>query len=128
MIKLKNPYLHVGIYTANFEKLVDWYKNVLGFEEKERLDHPQDTYVSFKFGDNFFWIGKHGQVSQNQKNTDPYRVMVGFSAESVNAIYDELKSKQIEFVATPFEAPPGGFWCMTIKDPDGNILQFMGDK
>lgn len=127
-MKLKNTNIGVGIYTADHERLANWYMEKLGFVEKERLDHPQDTYIEFQFGDNYFWIGKHDKLSPHTKNADPYRIMVTFRVQSVKQVYEEIKDKEIEFIATPFEAPPGGFWCMTIKDLDGNIVQFMGDE
>ncbi len=127
-MKLKNKNIGVGIYTADHEKLAKWYMDVLGFEEKERLYHPQDTYIEFKFGDNYFWIGKHDKIKPNTKNSDKYRVMVTFRVPRVTGAYEEIKDKNVTFIATPFEAPPGGFWCMTIEDLDGNIVQFMGDK
>jgi predicted enzyme related to lactoylglutathione lyase len=54
--------------------------------------------------------------------------MVGFGVKSVSKTYEELKKKKVKFIAKPFAAPPGGFWCMTIQDPEGNMLQFMGGK
>jgi len=62
------------------------------------------------------------------KNKDPYRIMMGFNDDSVTAIYDELKTTNVTIIALPFEGPSGGFWCMMIADPEGNILQFFGGK
>lgn len=127
-MKLKNTGLSVGVYTTDHEKLAQWYKDKLNFVEIGRLNLPNDTYIEFEFGDNHFWIGLHDKITSTQ-NTDPYRIMVGFRVESVTATYDELKDKEIEFIALPFAEPTGsGGWCMTIKDLDGNTLQFVGDK
>ncbi|MBI3366053.1 hypothetical protein HY041_00295, partial [Candidatus Roizmanbacteria bacterium] len=53
---------------------------------------------------------------------------VGFGVKSVTKTYKELKRKKVKVLVKPFPAPPGGFWCMTIQDPEGNILQFTGGK
>lgn len=125
-MKLKSKILDVAIWSADYKGLAKWYKRVLGFKEKGRLNLPNDTGIEFEFGDNVFWVGKHSRVKGQSK--DPYRIMIGFSVESVTKAYEELKKKKVKFIAKPFEGPPGGFWCMTIQDPEGNILQFFGDK
>lgn len=124
-MELKNT-LGVCIWSQDFEKLAAWYENVLGLKVKERLNLPDDTGMAFEFGDNHFYVGKHSEVVGESK--DPYRIMIGFNVPSVPELYERIKDKDIEFVATPFEGPPGGFWCMTLKDPDGNIIQFFSDK
>ena len=55
--------------------------------------------------------------------------MVEFYVESVSEAFGELKAHNIEFIAEPFPDPLGGDdWCMTFKDPEGNILQMYGKK
>jgi predicted enzyme related to lactoylglutathione lyase len=125
-MQLSNKNLCVIIWSGNYEQLAIWYEKVLGFKVRDKVNLPNDTYIDFDFGNNYFSIGKHNKVKGYAK--DPYRIMIGFNVESVTALYDDLKQKDVEFVAPPFEAPPGGFWCMTIKDPDGNIIQFFSDK
>jgi predicted enzyme related to lactoylglutathione lyase len=125
-MKLKDSNLCVGVWTEHYEELIDWYKTVLGFTVKSKTELPDDTCTDFAFGDNYFFIGKHDRVKG--KSRDPYRIMIGFNVESVTRAYKELPLEKVTVIAPPFEAPPGGFWCMTIADPEGNILQFFGDK
>ena len=125
-MKLKNKIISVCIWSDNYGKLAKWYEDVLDFPVRERLTYPDDTGVDFDFGDTNFYVGKHSEV--NGKSKDPYRIMVGFNVSSVTKTYEELKRKKVKIIAKPFEGPPGGFWCMTIADPEGNILQFFGQK
>ena len=125
-MKLKDKFLGIGVWSENHQKLAEWYEEVLGFTVRERMNLINDTYVDFDFGPNYFFIGQHSQI--HGKNKDPFRTMIGFNVDSVETLYQELKSKKVKFIATPFEAPPGGYWCMTIEDPDGNTLQFFSDK
>ncbi len=118
--------LGVIIYSQDYEKLATWYENVLGFKVIEKLQLPNDTYVAFEMGSNYFSIGKHSEVHGN--NADSYRIMINFNVDSVEKSYEEIKNKNVEFVATPFLSPTGTFWGMTLKDPEGNIVQFFGDK
>lgn len=114
--------LGVIIYSENYKELADWYENVLGFKAIEHLELPDDTYVAFEMGDNYFSVGQHSEV--HGKNQDSCRIMINFNVPSVAETYEEIKDKDVKVVAPPFEAPPGGFYCMTLKDPEGNIIQF----
>ncbi len=125
-MKLLDKKISVIIYSEDYEKLVSWYEQTLGFVVRERLTLQNDTCTGFDFGDTYFSIGKHDKV--HGVNLDPHRIMIGFNVESVTQAYEELKDKQVAFVALPFESPQGGFWCMTIQDPEQNILQFFGNK
>lgn len=125
-MKLRDTNLGICLWSENYEKLAKWYEEVLGFKVKNKLNLPDDTGVEFEFGKNDFYIGKHDKVVGESK--DKYRLMAGFNVESVTDTYKELKEKNIKVIAPPFEGPPGGFWCMTLEDPDGNLIQFFGDK
>lgn len=127
IVELSDKKFSIGVFTHDHERLAQWYKDTLGLKEKGRMNLPNDTFIEFEFGDNYFWIGLHDKIAK-AKNTEPYRIMIGFHVASVTQAYEELKNKDIEFVATPFAEPSGsGIWCMTIKDIDGNIVQFTGD-
>ena len=123
---LKDTHLSVCIWSDNYKKLAAWYKYVLGVKVREELTLPNDTGTDFDFGKNYLYIGRHDKIYGKSK--DPYRIMIGFNVKSISNKYEELKKKKVRFIAKPFEGPPGGFWCMTIQDPEGNILQFFGDK
>ena len=125
-MKLKDSNLSVGIWSDNFEALARWYENTLNFKIRGRTNLPDDMCIEFEFGKNYFFIGKHDKVKGTSK--DPYRIMIGFNVDSVTETYKDLAKRDVKFIAKPFEGPAGGFWCMTIQDPEGNILQFYGDK
>lgn len=125
-MKLRAKMLSVIIWSDNHEKLAKWYEDVLGFTVREVTTHPDDSCIGFDFGDTYFSVGRHNKVQGKSK--DPYRVMVGFPVLSVSAAYEEIKDKDVTWIAKPFESPTGTTWCMTIADPEGNILQFFGQK
>lgn len=123
----KNKSISVGIWSENYKKLATWYVDILNFTIRESAEFPNDSYIAFDFGENWLWIGKHDKVSG--KNKDPYRIMIEFYVESVMQTYEELKEKGVTIIAEPFAEPTStGNWCMTITDPEGNILQFYGKK
>lgn len=125
-MKLKNKNISVCIWSENHESLAKWYEDVLGFTVRERLALPDDTGVDFDFEHTYFYVGKHDKVKG--ENKDPYRIMIGLNVDSIHAAYEELKDKKITWIAKPFLSPTGTVWCMTLADPEGNILQFFGQK
>ena len=125
-MKLRAKTLSVIIWSDSHEELAKWYEDVLGFTVRDITTHPNDSCIGFDFGDTYFSIGRHDKV--HGKNRDPYRIMVGFPVASIAAAYNEIKDKPVTWLAKPFLSPTGTVWCMTIADPEGNILQFFGQK
>lgn len=114
------------IFSHNHKKLAKWYEETLELRVTETIDIPNERFISFDFGKLYFSIGYHSKVKGKAK--DPYRIMIGFDVRSVTKTYEKLKKKKVTFIAPPFEAPPGGYWCTTAQDPEGNIIQFFGQK
>lgn len=114
------------IWSEDYEALVDWYKDKLGLETIEEINHPEDTGMGLSIGESYFWIGKHSEVQG--KNKDPHRIMFNISVDSVTEAYEELKENGVEFIAEPFKAPTFDSYFATFKDLDGNIVQFIGGK
>lgn len=125
-MNLRIKALSVGIWSENYKKLAKWYEKVLELKVKERMNLPNDTYVAFDMGENFFWIGKHSKVKG--KNKDKYRHMIGFEVKKVGVEYKNLLKNKAKIIAPPFEIPTGGVWCCTFEDPEKNILQLYGEK
>ncbi len=125
-MKFAKKAISVGIWSSDYQKLAKWYEDVLGFTFTDNAELLNDSFVSFSLGDCWFWIGKHDKVEG--KNKDPYRIMPEFYVESVMDTYNEIKDKDVTIIAKPFQEPTSDNWCMTIMDPEDNILQFYGRK
>jgi len=125
-MKLQAPYLSVALWSEHHKKLANWYQDILGLNIRSYTNNPADDCYDMDVGPNFFSIGKHDKVKGNNK--DPYRMMIGFQVSSISKVYEELKNKQITWIAKPFLAPTGTVWCMTLQDPEDNIVQFFGGK
>ncbi len=54
--------------------------------------------------------------------------MFNITVDSVTEAYNELKSKDVEFIAEPFKAPTFDSYFATFKDLDGNIIQSIGGE
>jgi catechol 2,3-dioxygenase-like lactoylglutathione lyase family enzyme len=118
----------VLIWSQDFRNLADWYRNIFDLQVVEELDHPQDTGVLLKFpeGGPWLWIGQHSKVIG--KNPDPHRHMFNISVDSTGKTCDYLKSKGVKILAEPFKAPTFDKYFCTFYDPDGNLVQVIGDK
>jgi catechol 2,3-dioxygenase-like lactoylglutathione lyase family enzyme len=55
------------------------------------------------------------------------RVALVFKVDSVDATYDSLRLKGIEFVNTPTDRPDWGIRTAHFRDPDGNLLEIYTD-
>lgn len=127
MVKIKNHAITVIIWSEDYKKLAQWYQDVLHVPFKTSSDRSDDAFVAFDFGQNWFCIGQHSEVSG--ENKDPYRIMVEFYVEDIEGFHKELQEKGVNIIAAPFQDPvfPEG-WCMTIADPEGNIIQLYENK
>src|SRR5437868_3132261 len=104
----------VLIWSEDFRKLSEWYKEVLKLEVINELHHPQDTGVLFRVGNVNLWIGQHSQV--HGKNKDIHRHMFNLTVDSVTTSYERLKSKGVIFLAEPFKAPTFDKYFATFYD------------
>lgn len=116
------------IWSADFEKLAHWYKEVLGLKVVEEINHPQDTGVLLEFpkGGCWLWIGRHSQV--HGQNKDPYRQMINIDTDSIEKTYRYLLKNEVKIIAKPFKAPTFNKYFCTFSDPEGNTLQVIGPQ
>src|SRR5690554_2027433 len=103
----------VLIWSEDYKALAKWYKEKLGLNTIEELNHPEDTGFGLAVGDSYLWIGKHSEVKGKSK--DPYRIMFNISVDSVEDAYNELVKKGVEFIAKPFKAPTFDSYFATLK-------------
>ncbi len=116
------------IWSENYRRLADWYKDVFDFEISGSLDHPQDTGIEFTLpnGGPWLWIGKHSQIKGESK--DPLRIMFNIDVDSIDETYQHLCKHKIKIIAKPFKAPTFDLWFITFSDPDGNVVQCIGPR
>lgn len=116
----------VLIWSQDFRKLANWYKEKLGLKVLEEINHPDDTGVGFMVGKMYFWIGQHSKVKG--KNKDMHRHMLNFVVDSVSKSYKELEKRGVKFFAKPFKAPTFDKYFTTFYDLDNNLVQLIGGK
>lgn len=119
---------YVLIWTQDYKKLANWYKEKLGLKVMAEFTHPNDSGVDFEFagGGTRLWIGQHSKV--RGENTDFHRHMINIDVDSVEGVYNFLKKKGVEFLAAPYKEPLIDTYCATFYDLDRNLLQIVGPK
>lgn len=113
-----------GIWSEDIQKsLLPFYRDVLGLPLS--VDTPGFVVLgSGAAGTPSVTLGTHSEVKG--KNADPARHMVGFTTDDIQADFQRLKSKGVEFIEEPTDFP--NVTVATFKDPEGNYLQLLQFK
>jgi catechol 2,3-dioxygenase-like lactoylglutathione lyase family enzyme len=123
----------VRLLVKDFDKSLQFYTEKLGFE---RLFNTND-FEGFKVSDSGVYLAIFvsdyqamavGNISKSLPTTD-YRekLEVAFSVRNVDASYNALKAKGVEFINEPFDWECAGIRCVHFRDPDGNLLSLVGN-
>ena len=108
----------VVVSTDRFDAMRDFYLHTLGLTPRaDRFEH-----VDFEWGPMRLLIVTHSGVSGPAR--DPLRVMLNLDVDDIEAVYERLKARGVEFTRPPEREPWGG-WLATFTDPDGNTLQLL---
>ena len=95
----------------NDEEMGKFYTEMLGFTKNDLGGYAKDNLSVY--------FEKHSEAALKAK--EPFRHMITMEVDDIQAVFEELKSKGIEFVREP-EADRHGTFA-TFVDPDGNYLQ-----
>jgi predicted enzyme related to lactoylglutathione lyase len=106
------------IWSEDLNNLLPFYRDVLGL--KVGMEFPGVAIM----GDDpmngpALRVGTHSNV--HGPNTDPYRHIVAFGTDDIQADCKRLKDAGVEFIEDP--ANYGQLWVATLKDPEGNLVQ-----
>jgi len=122
----------VLIFSENPDKLVLFYRDILGFALLKKIDFPRDYGYNLQISHGFeIWISKHSKIHGKSKETE--RIILNIYVDSVSAVYDLVKNNA-ECIVLQAPCPISDFVpnstrsVLTILDPEGNCLQFMGGK
>ena len=103
---------------ARFPAMLAFYRHTLDLEPRS----ARDGFVNFAWGDLRLTITVHSQVSG--ANRDPLRLMLNLAVDDIDATYERLRARGVDFSRPPEQEAWGG-WVATFADPDGNTLQLM---
>jgi lactoylglutathione lyase len=109
----------VVIWTEDVKKLVPFYSDTLGL----KMSDAGDDFAMFDLGGGPpLALGLHSEVKGRSK--EPNRVMINLDVDDIQAEYQRLKAKGVQFLREPSPEPEAeGMVIATLQDPDGNTLQ-----
>lgn len=127
MMKPAKDSLDLGILVSDIKASLNFYQNTLGLEFVGITPVWFGTMHRLRFGTSDFklidpkTVPPKGAVGLEKQLGFRY---VTFVIKNLNELCAELKGKGIEFALPETEVRPGTRIAM-VKDPDGNIVEFV---
>ncbi|MBO0588346.1 VOC family protein [Sporosarcina sp. E16_8] len=118
---------HIRLLVPNVRECFMFYRDILGLEV---LYGNEDTpFAEFKTGD--INIALEPAIVSNPIETlrNPHEFCVNdqaaliFRVDDVDATYDQLKSRDVEFEKKPHDTPEWGMRVAYFRDPAGNLIE-----
>jgi lactoylglutathione lyase len=113
------------LFVSDLDRARDFYQNVLGLE----LGNADDEGAYFSLGPDGLMVISHETADDLLSAADVDRgparggrSVLATTVEDVDAAYEELRAKGVEFIRVP-EDRDWGLRCAHFKDPDGNVWE-----
>ena len=119
--------LDLGIVVSDIKKSLDFYQNTLGLKYVEKIPVWFGTMHRLRFGSSDFklidpdTLPPKGPIGLESQLGFRY---VTFVVKNLSQVCTALHAQGIEFVVPENEVRPGVRIAM-VKDPDGNIVEFV---
>jgi len=119
--------IDIGIIVANIESSLEFYVDILGLEKIQEMPLWFGTMHRLAFGNSFIKLIDPNDIPP--KNSASLEGSLGFryvtlQISNIDELCKELQEKNIEFTLEKKEYMPGVTIAM-VKDPDGNIVEFV---
>lgn len=127
MEDINMKFLWTSIYVKNLDESIAFYSNLLGLKVTKRFPAGPGMEIAFMGnGINNETLVELLADSNNSIFNYSEFISIGFAVDSVDAMLDTIKSKNIPVHNGPFETPGSKYFC--IKDPNGLNVQFFQQK
>lgn len=118
---------HVRLLVPNVQDCFLFYRDVIGL--KVRYGDETTPFAEFQTGSINLAL-EPLLVSESDKAwTKPHefsaqdRVAIILRVDDVDAAYDQLRSKDVQFVKEPHDTPEFGMRVAYFRDPAGNLIE-----
>jgi catechol 2,3-dioxygenase-like lactoylglutathione lyase family enzyme len=130
MMKPAKNSLDIGVIASDIKASLNFYQNLLGLEFVGTMPLWFGTMHRLRFGESDFKLIEPKKVPPGGaiglENQLGFRY-VTFVIENLSQLCNDLKKNGIEFTVDEREIRPGVRIAM-VKDPDGNIVEFVERK
>ena len=119
--------IDIGVVVGNINASLDFYVNILGLEKIQEMPLWFGTMHRLAFGNSFIkLVDPHERPPHGP---DLMEGSLGFryltlQVSNIDELCEELKAKKVEFTVDKKEYMPGVTIAM-VKDPDGNVVEFV---
>ena len=126
-------FYHIAISVSNLDKMADWYENLLGFKRiTPRIKFTENSDYCFLELNGFKLELVEDKRSKPflRKNPPSHTLFRGvthfsFEVDDFTKTIQLMKDKNVEIVIEDFTIEEIKNRIMIVKDPDGNLIQFL---
>jgi lactoylglutathione lyase len=123
---------HVRLLVSDLDTCLRFYRDVLGFDLI--MGGEGQVYSELKAGDGIILAFYQRQMMADVVGTSDLpasvaaqdRVVYTCVVEDVDAAYEQLRQRGIEFVAPPQDRPAWFLRTAHFRDPEGNLIEING--
>ncbi len=127
LIKPDKEAIDIGVIVSDIAKSLAFYRDLLGIPKTQELPTPLGTIHRLGYGQTDLKLvvpnetPPAGRVGLDQQLGFRY---ITFRVKNISEVCDRLRREGIEFTIPENELLPGVRIAM-VKDPDGNIVEFV---
>jgi len=122
---------HVRLLVPNVRDCFLFYRDVIGLTV--RYGDEDTPFAEFQTGSVNLALEPLLVSEPDEARVKPHefsaqdRVALIFRVEDIDATYDRLKSRDVEFVKEPHDTPEFGMRVAYFRDPAGNLIELNQD-
>jgi predicted enzyme related to lactoylglutathione lyase len=114
---------YVRVFVSDFGRAVRFYSETLGMKPGLRSDEMR--WCQFETGEASLAIeGADPDDAEDGEDLGPRFTAISLQVADIEAVYEELVAKGVEFLGPP-ESMAWGGTLAHFKDPDGNVLTLL---
>ena len=122
--------IDLGMIVSDIQASMNFYRTILGLDFIESIPVPFGTLHRLRFGTSDVKLVEPKKVPPRGvigiENQLGFRYLT-FVIKNLSGLCSMLKEAGIEFVIPETEIRPG-VWIAMVKDPDGNVVEFLEKK
>ncbi len=115
----------VRVFSDNWDESLAFYRDTVGFPVS--FSDADIGWAQFDLGGTAIGLERCNPGDDETKALVGRFVGVSIQVDDINASYEQLSGRGVEFVGPPEKQPWGGTLAH-FKDPDGNVMTLMGES